>query len=95
MVIVMFPLRWQFKEGGKYRKPHKLMKAYCNSRGIVFVDLWSPYEKEGADEMYIYMGDSTHPSEMGHLIAAEEIFKQIGTPDLPLRRRILYNKGDM
>ena len=92
MVIVMFPLKWQLGEGEKYRRPHELMKRYCRLKKISLVDLLPRYEREEATSIYVVEDDDVHPSAIGHLIAGEEIFRQIGTPDLLLRVRLLENK---
>ncbi|MDP8247446.1 MAG: tetratricopeptide repeat protein [Candidatus Tritonobacter lacicola] len=90
MVFVTFPLKWQLEGGKEYIKPHELMRKYCHSRGITMVDLGPVYEKEGTAVIFGSEGDNfLHPTELGYIIAAEEIFREIGTPELPLRRRLI------
>jgi len=86
VVLVFFPLKYQIGDDPALRKPQELMGKYCRYRGIEMVDLLPRYENDGVD--YIIEGDQVHPSELGHLIAAEEIAKSIGTPGFPRRRSI-------
>lgn len=72
LVICVFPIVADWKES-PFKKMHKRIDDYFPQKGILAMDLLPYYEKIDYKKLLFSDYDS-HPNELGHKIAAEEIY---------------------
>jgi len=54
---------------------NELMRDFCSSAGIPFLDLTPSLEQEAASGRAVYFADDAHWNAAGHEIAAREVAK--------------------
>ncbi|MBW1988995.1 MAG: SGNH/GDSL hydrolase family protein [Deltaproteobacteria bacterium] len=80
-MIMLFPMLYDFGDY-PFTEVHEKIRAFCREQGIPFLDLLPAYRKYRAEDLWVHPIDH-HPNEIGHRIAAEELFSFLEShPDL-------------
>ncbi len=72
LVILLFPLLYDFNHY-PFASIHARMADFCRSHDIVLFDLLPVYSKHRAEDLWVHRSNH-HPNEIGHAIAAEELY---------------------
>lgn len=81
VMIIIFPVMYDFKKYDWLDIHHKV-KAVGNQYGFNIIDLLSEYSKYPVKKVRLERGDFVHPNQLGHQIAAKELFSYISENNL-------------
>ncbi len=88
-LLVVFPTDAQVREPGYPRTPQRVTRQLADQHGWLFIDLWPLFRQEYVrqlshhhvenDNNPLFADRSSHPSPLGHRLAAQAIYEMLNT----------------
>lgn len=74
LVILLFPLLYDFPHAYRFAEIHETIGSFCKQEGILLLDLLPAFSHYRAQDLWAHFTDH-HPNEIGHRIAADELYR--------------------
>ncbi len=82
LVIVCFPIWQQVEDAGASLEPQRVFEAFARRRTLVYLDVlpaWEARLPRSPEAAARFLFDDTHPTELGHRLAAEALVDTLET----------------
>lgn len=77
VLAVVFPAQFEVYPGYRWPQPHEQIAGLLKEAAIPSLDLSEPFRQGGADELYPFRSDTSHPAKKGYAIAAAQTFEKL------------------